>query len=122
MNKSVVVAILCTSLCLSGCVISVDGDGDYGHTSSWQDSERKNRKYIANLQPDASYEEVLSSMGVADFNEFYKTNEDNYRVLYYRTQRLEGDGVTTKDECTPLIFKNGSLAGWGESAYKMIKH
>jgi len=32
--------------------------------------------------------------------------DDEYRVLYYRTQRLHADGDTTKDETTPLIFKN----------------
>ncbi|MFT2091621.1 DUF3192 domain-containing protein [Paraglaciecola sp. 2405UD69-4] len=120
MKKWVITTVLCSSLVLSGCVISVDGNGDYKHSSSWQDSERKNRKHIAKLQPNTSYEQILSSMGTADFNEFYKTNEDSYRVLYYRTQKVESDGVTTKEECTPLIFKNGILVGWGDSAYKMI--
>jgi hypothetical protein len=56
-------------------------------------------------------------MGIADFNEFYIKGEDTYQVLYYRTQHIDGDGVTTKDECTPLVFKNSALLGWGETIY-----
>jgi hypothetical protein len=41
-------------------------------------------------------------------------------VLFYRTHRRDGDGVTTKDECTPLVFKNGLLIGWGDAAYQAL--
>jgi hypothetical protein len=61
-------------------------------------------------------------MGIADFNESYSKDDDTYQVLYYRTQRINGDGVTTKDECTPLVFKNSILVGWGERAYNTISH
>jgi hypothetical protein len=30
-------------------------------------------------------------------------------VVYYRTHRLHKDGLTTKDECTKLVFVNNSL-------------
>ena len=120
MNKYAVVLLLGASVSLSGCVISVDGDRDNGHTSSWESKERKNRKHIAQLQPDVSYDYIANMMGIADFNELYKKDNDTYQVLYYRTQKMESDGVTTKDECTPLVFKNGSLVGWGDSAYKLI--
>ncbi|MEP2652047.1 MAG: DUF3192 domain-containing protein [Paraglaciecola sp.] len=122
MNKLLAATTLCTSLFLSGCVISVDADGDFDHSSSWHDNAKKNRKHLSQLQPGTTYEQVLSTMGIADFNEFYKTNADRYQVLYYRTQRVESDGITKKDECTPLVFKNGALAGWGDSAYKMINN
>lgn len=122
MKKRLVATILCTSMFLSGCVISVDGDGDYGNSSSWHDNAKQNRKHLSRLQPGTSYEQVLNTMGVADFNEFYKTDGDQFQVLYYRTQRVEGDGITKKDECTPLVFKNGVLAGWGDNAYKMVNN
>jgi hypothetical protein len=32
---------------LSGCVISVDTDGEYGDHSDWQEKEQKNRKNIS---------------------------------------------------------------------------
>jgi hypothetical protein len=122
MNKLAVAALFGLSLSLSGCVISVDGDGEYGHHSDWQDSEQKNRKHISRLQQDTGYEDILNRMGIADFNESYSKDDDTYQVLYYRTQRINGDGVTTKDECTPLVFKNSILVGWGERAYNTISH
>ena len=117
MKKLAGAALLGLSLGLSGCVISVDSDGEYGHHSDWQEKEQKNRKHISRLQQDATYEQILSRMGIAEFNELYTQGNDTYQVLYYRTQRKGGDGVTTKEECTPLIFKNTQLLGWGESAY-----
>lgn len=124
MNKLAVVALVGLSLGLSGCVISVGGDGDdeYSYQSDWQDKEKKNRKHISRLQQDTSYDAILNRMGIADFNEFYTKDEDTYQVLYYRTQRIDSDGVTTKDECTPLVFKNSALVGWGEHAYNMINN
>jgi hypothetical protein len=122
MNKLVVIAIFGLSLGLSGCVISVDGDGDYGHQSGVHNTEQKNRKHISQLQQNVSYDDILNRMGIADFNEFYAKGDDTYQVLYYRTQRVDPDGVTTKDECTPLVFKNSALLGWGETAYNAIKN
>ena len=119
MNKLALSALLGLLFGMSGCVISVDGDGEYGHHSDWQEKEQKNRKHISRLQQGATYEQILSRMGIADFNEFYTQGNDTYQVLYYRTQRNDGDGVTTKNECTSLIFKNTALVGWGESAYNL---
>ena len=78
-----------------------------------------NRKHISNLETGMSYESVLRKMGVADFNELYEKQDGTYRVLFYRTQRTMGDGITTKDECTPIVFKDSGLVGWGDSAYHL---
>jgi outer membrane protein assembly factor BamE (lipoprotein component of BamABCDE complex) len=106
---------------LSGCVISIDADDfeDY-NKSDWQDREYENRKNIARLTVGMSYQAVLDKLGTADFTEVHKTNGDRYQVLFYRTHRKHGDGVTTKDECTPVIFKNDQLDGWGTKAYKLL--
>ena len=122
MNKLVVATLFGLSLGLSGCVISVDSDGEYGHHSDWQDKEQKNRTYISQLQQNTGYEKILNRMGIADFNELHSKGDDTYQVLYYRTQRIDGDGVTTKNECTALVFKNSVLVGWGESAYDAISY
>jgi hypothetical protein len=122
MNKLVVATLFGLSLGLSGCVISVDGDGEYSHHSDWHNLEQTNRKYISRLQQGISYDDILNRMGIADFNEFYAKGVDTYQVLYYRTQRIDGDGVTTKDECTPLVFKNSALLGWGETVYNAINN
>ena len=41
MKKLAIAALLGLSLGLSGCVISVDSDGEYGHHSDWQEKERE---------------------------------------------------------------------------------
>ena len=101
---------------LSGCVISVGGD-DSGYTSDWKDREYNNRKHVAKLEKDMTYQSVIQTMGVADFSELHEKANDVYRVLFYRTHRIMDDGLTTKDECTPLVFRNNVLIGWGQNAY-----
>lgn len=120
MKKTLLAAALVLPLTLTGCVISVDGDGEYSYHSDWKDIEYKNRKHIARLELNTSISDVKREMGIPDFNESHPKEDDQFQVLYYRTQRIAGDGVTTKDECTPLVFKNGQLIGWGESAYAML--
>jgi hypothetical protein len=103
---------------LSGCVIAI-GDDDYNNNdnqhSNWESREKNNRAHIQSMEIGASYLAITNKMGIADFNEVISGNANNYQVLYYRTQRQDSDGVTTKDECTPLVFSNGELIGWGMS-------
>ena len=119
MKKTLLLAaLLSTSALLSGCVISV-GDGDSGsyYQADWQKREENNRRHIAKLETGMAYQDVTRKMGLADFNEMVQTeNGSQKRILYYRTQRLADDGVTTKDECTPVVFVDGQLVGWGNSA------
>jgi len=106
--------VLATSL-LTGCVI-VDGDRFDDNHNDWRDIERENRKKIDLLTQGTKVENVMQRMGVADFNEFFEKAGQKYQVLYYRTQLRDSDGITTKDECTPVVFKDGVLMGWGQSA------
>lgn len=118
-KKSLMVCALCAPLLLSGCVVSVGGDGDgYYHQSDWQKRESNNRRHISKLDTSMTLEMVSSRMGMADFDESYQRDGSSFRVLYYRTQRSSDDGVTTKDECTPLVFKDGVLMGWGDAAIR----
>ena len=119
--KTVLLSVaLASSVLLSGCVVSVGGGSDSHYGAGWEDREFNNRKHIANLETGTTYESVLRKMGVADFNELFEKQDGTYRVLYYRTQKTMGDGITTKDECTPLVFRNGNLVGWGDSAYSLM--
>ncbi|TKB43563.1 DUF3192 domain-containing protein [Thalassotalea mangrovi] len=103
---------------LTGCVIAVDGNGDWdaNSISSSQDTAYENRKNLAELEENMSFSQVKAKMGVPDFNETYDKDGEKIQVLYYRTNRKHGDGMTTKDECTPLIFKDKVLVSWGEKA------
>ncbi|MBT1065724.1 DUF3192 domain-containing protein [Bowmanella sp. Y26] len=116
MNKPIAVVLLSLSLMgLSGCIISVKPD-QHGQ-ADWQQREDMNRKTIASLAPGMSIEAVTARLGVPDFSELYHQNQEDIQVLFYRTHRNHGDGTTSKDECTPLVFKQSQLVGWGETAY-----
>ncbi|UTA47247.1 DUF3192 domain-containing protein [Simiduia sp. 21SJ11W-1] len=103
---------------LSACVINVGKDGEYH--SDWGKREVKNRDIISSLVVDTQEALVREQLGKPDFSEGYSRADGQYRVLFYRTQRQQEDGITTKDECTPLVFKNGVLVGWGEPSYNEI--
>lgn len=120
MKKTVLVAALVLPVMLTGCVVSVDGRDHNKWNKSWKDTEYENRKKISELNVNLSIEDIRLRFGVAEFNELYQRDGNNIQVLYYRTQRTEDDGVTSKDECTPLVFKNGLLIGWGSTAFSDI--
>jgi hypothetical protein len=118
MKALLLTSLIAGTVLLSGCVISIDDDYEDGyHVSTgaqWEKREANNRKYISELSPGVSKTTITDKFGAADFNELVSNNGDAVQVLYYRTQRVDDDGVTTKDECTPLVFVNNELVGWGE--------
>ena len=118
LKNTMIACGLCAPLLLSGCVVSVGGDGDGYYQHDWEKRESNNRQHVSRLENGMRLEKVTQRMGLADFDEAYQRDGASYRVLYYRTQRISDDGVTTKDECTPLIFENGQLIGWGDSALR----
>ena len=124
MKKAYIPLLIAASLSLSACVISIDDDGyetDYvGHHSSWQKAQKENRKHIARLSLGESKSSVVADMGEPDFNEALKKDDSAYQLLWYRTEHRKSDGITTKDECTPLVFKNDELIGWGETALSFL--
>ncbi|RUO39113.1 hypothetical protein CWE22_10140 [Pseudidiomarina aestuarii] len=114
-------AALVAALTLQGCIVVADGDGSYSYSSDdWQKQERENRKVIASLDEGATINYIENRLGTPNFSELWTVDGDKYRVLYYRTHRVDSDGETSKDECTPLVFVNGSLVGTGELAVSRI--
>lgn len=106
---------------LSGCVIAIgDDDHDRWGNSNWQKRQHDNREHIDDLNVGMMYAEVRHGMGNPDFKEMFDNNGDKVVVLFYRTDSVKSDGVTSKDECTPLIFTNDVLSGWGQKAYERI--
>lgn len=85
----------------------------------WEDREAYNKQYIAKLQLDNfTFDQALTELGSPDITEAKKVNNQNYQVMFYRTQHMKSDGITTQDECTALLFVNGVLMGIGQSAYQ----
>ncbi|RLV57873.1 DUF3192 domain-containing protein [Parashewanella curva] len=123
--KLLVAAVLSVSM-LSGCVVSIGGDGEHSsYSSSWQKRQKENRMHIGQLQMGMDYQQVINLMGSPDINEAYLENKGESKheiqVLFYRTQHVSSDSITTKDECTPIVIKNGKVVGWGEKAYQLAK-
>lgn len=86
----------------------------------WEDRQAFNMKYInsLNLDVDILKLKVIEDLGSPDITEAKQAGDDNYQVMFYRTQHQKSDGITTKDECTPILFKNGELIAWGIGAYE----
>lgn len=85
----------------------------------WQDRESFNKRYITKLSIEQPVEldSVLDYLGSPDLT-FAKRGQDTVlQIIFYRTQHVKSDGITTIDECTGLLFKNGELILWGPSAY-----
>ncbi|MBY6224543.1 DUF3192 domain-containing protein [Ferrimonas balearica] len=89
----------------------------------WDDRQKHNVAAIATLEPGLSKAIVLERLGNPDFSEAL-TDHDGHgiQVLRYRTHRTKGDGETTPDETTPLLFRDGVLFGWGETAFEQLKN
>ena len=98
---------------LSGCMISVNDDDHHSLKDDREKRAYENRKKIEKIQLGASVTYMQESLGVADFSQTYTHNEHTVRVLFYRTQGLQKDGLTTKDECTYLEFIDGELSQTG---------
>ncbi|MBT1443239.1 DUF3192 domain-containing protein [Shewanella sp. JM162201] len=84
----------------------------------WEDRQVFNNKALAELAIGQDLVSVKSLLGSPDFSEAKSIKDSAMQVLFYRTHHEKSDGVTTKDECTPLIFKNNQLIAWGSDTYK----
>jgi Protein of unknown function (DUF3192) len=109
------VALACV-LALSGCVIAVGTEDWKDDVADWRDRQEHNRHVVETLQLGQSRDVLVADLGSADFAEAFTRDGRNFEVLFYRTRHVDDDGRTTKDETTPLVFVDGALVGWGESA------
>ena len=84
----------------------------------WQDRESFNKRYLGKLEHDSPVflDQVFTNLGSPDLTFAKRVDEDVFQIVYYRTQHKHSDGITTKDECTGLFFKNEQLISWGPGA------
>lgn len=87
----------------------------------WQDREAYNKVHINKLQPGATRDEVLALLGSPDITEAKKVGNELLQIMFFRTQRVKADGITTQDECTPLLFENNKLIAMGAVAITSFK-
>ena len=98
------VAVLLTALFLavcSGCSLTPWG------------IVQKNIENSRNLRVGMTKSEVLEIMGEPIRNESFCKPD----LWYYYIDMVWGDGLTTEEECMPLVFENGVLIGWGNDFY-----
>ncbi len=89
----------------------------------WDDREAFNRKFIQAIAPKATLQQrqISKVLGGPDITEALSTEQGLYQIVYYRTLRAISDGITTKDECTALLFHNGNLIAIAEDAERQYR-
>ncbi len=85
---------------------------------NWEDRQLYNSQRLTELHLGQDINEVSGMFSKADFAEAKSVNDTQWQVFFFRTHQVASDGKTTKDECTPLIFKDNKLIAWGEDTYK----
>lgn len=84
----------------------------------WQERETYNARQIGQFDLGMSKDSVIRILGSPDINEAKASSEGDMQVLFYRTHHVTSDGITTKDECTPLVFRDNKLIAWGNDSYR----
>jgi hypothetical protein len=123
MNKKVVARIL-IALAIYGVFVAlvVNFYDDSPTDMEWGDRESYNKQYIGKLKLEQfDFEQAIKALGSPDITEAKKIEENNFQVMFYRTQHVKSDGFTTQDECTALLFKNGSLIAIGNTGYEQFQ-
>jgi len=107
---------------LSGCVVAVGHDvsDDDDDGNNWRKTQQFNQNYVSGLKTGTDIGAVRQTLGTAAFSESFSKQGETVEVLFYRTHHSHSDGMTSKDECTALIFKRGLLVGWGDKAYQNL--
>ncbi|WP_345315017.1 DUF3192 domain-containing protein [Ferrimonas gelatinilytica] len=87
----------------------------------WDDRQRHNVATMAQLELGMTRSEVVTLLGSPDFSEAFEDGDGhNLQILRYRTHRTKGDGLTTLDETTPLLFQDDRLTAWGNTALSAV--
>jgi hypothetical protein len=89
----------------------------------WDDREAFNRKFIQaiDLSKSLQQQEISKVLGGPDITEAILSDSGLHQIFYYRTLRAISDGITTRDECTPLLFLNRQLIAVGEQAEQQFR-
>ena len=119
MNKLGRITLVAFLLAALGGCININGES--GWDNNWKKDQELNRKIISELVIGTERANVLNRMGTPSFSEAFVKDDLQYSVMFYRTHHTESDGSTTKDETTPLVFKEDKLIGWGADVLSSIQ-
>lgn len=119
MSKKVVSRIL-IALALYGVFVAlvVNFYDDSPANMQWEDREAYNRQFISQLKlGEFTFDQAIEKLGSPDITEAKKSDGISYQVLFYRTQHVKSDGITTQDECTYLLFVDNSLMEYAKAEH-----
>lgn len=103
----ILLALLFYAIFVALVVIYYDDSPD---KMKWDDREAYNRQFIAKIKIEKfTFEKAITHLGSPDITEAITIDNLDYQVMFYRTQHVKSDGITTQDECTFLLFINGVL-------------
>lgn len=105
---------------VSGCVLVIDESGDISRRESALEQQKYNRVAVPKIALGTSIESVRQDLGEPHFAEAFTRDDGEYRVLFYRTHRTHADGDTTRDETTPVVFRDGAVIGIGDDFYRRL--
>jgi hypothetical protein len=111
MNRKILFRIFLALLTYAAFVLLViNFYNDSPDQMYWDDREEYNRQFIAKVKLDEfTFEQALLKLGSPDITEARSFNDTYFQVMFYRTQHIKSDGITTQDECTFLLFIDGVL-------------
>lgn len=95
------IIVMMGALMLTGC-----------SSMPWEEA-KTNVENSKRLRVGMTKSEVLNVMGEPVSDETYCLPN----VWFYYVKTEWADGLTTEDECMPLVFSGGKLAGWGNPFY-----
>ena len=79
-----------------------------GCTMPWTEAQN-NLDNSKRLRVGMTKSEVLKIMGQPLRDETFCKPD----IWYYYVEQIWADGLIAEEECMPLVFENGKLAGWG---------
>lgn len=105
----------------AGCVFVV-GDDEFVNDARNDafEQQKYNRVAVPKIALGTTIDAVRDDLGEPHFAEAFSGDDGEYRVLFYRTHRVDADGDTTRDETTPVVFRDGAVVGIGEDFYKRL--
>ncbi len=119
MSKKVISRIL-LALAAYGIFVAlvVNFYDDSPANMQWEDREAYNRQFINSLELGKfTFDQALEKLGSPDITEAKQADNNKYQVLFYRTQHVKSDGITTQDECSYLLFVNNSLVEYAKAEH-----
>ena len=105
---------------LSGCVLVIGDDGEIRRGNSALEQQKYNRVAVPRIALGTTIDAVRDDLGEPHFAEAFTRDDGEYRVLFYRTHRTRADGDTTRDETTPVVFRDGAVIGIGDDFYRRL--